>query len=162
MFEKFLPLKKFGIDFRFSRIRRFTAAMRQRLGTFYCMVRFYMNRHTTKPTKWLLRPAKTQISLDIRPVWSVFAVRMKKHWVLSYPLWWRMSWLIWVFAWRTGHFVCFVVLRLICRTRVGPTGRPVSTTGPILHIDLVIWRRTIAWAKISAATSHKQNLRRTK
>ena len=33
-----------------------------------------------------VRPAKTQISLGIRPVWSVFAVRMKKAWVLSYPL----------------------------------------------------------------------------
>ena len=31
------------------------------------MARFYMNRRTTKPTKWPLRPAKTQISLDIRP-----------------------------------------------------------------------------------------------
>ena len=31
-------------------------------------------------------PAKTQISLGIRPVWSVFAVRMKKPWFLSYPL----------------------------------------------------------------------------
>ena len=39
-----------------------------------------------KPTKWPLRPVITQISLGIRPVWSVFAVRMKKHWVLSYPL----------------------------------------------------------------------------
>ena len=29
----------------------------------------------TKPTKWHVRPAKTQISLGIRPVWSVFAVR---------------------------------------------------------------------------------------
>ena len=25
---------------------------------------------TTKPTKWHMHPAKTQISLDIRPVWS--------------------------------------------------------------------------------------------
>ena len=33
-----------------------------------------------------VRPAKTQMSLGIRPVWSVFAVRMKKPWVLSYPL----------------------------------------------------------------------------
>ena len=30
--------------------------------------------------------AKTQISLGIHPVWSVIAVRMKKPWVLSYPL----------------------------------------------------------------------------
>ena len=37
-----------------------------------------------KPTKWHVRPAKTQIS--IRPVWSVFAVGLKKAWVLSYPL----------------------------------------------------------------------------
>ena len=44
--------------------------VRQRLGPFYCMTRFYMNRRTTKPTKWPLHPAKTQISLDIRPVWS--------------------------------------------------------------------------------------------
>ena len=29
-----------------------------------------MSRHTTKPTKWHVRPAKTQISLGIRPVWS--------------------------------------------------------------------------------------------
>ena len=40
----------------------------------------------TKLTKWRVRPAKTQISLDIRPVWLVFAVHMKKDWVLSYPL----------------------------------------------------------------------------
>ena len=40
----------------------------------------------TKPTKWPLRPARTQISLGIRPVWSEFAVCMKNHWVLSYPL----------------------------------------------------------------------------
>ena len=32
-----------------------------------------------------VRPAKTQISLGIRPVWSVFALRMKKALVLSYP-----------------------------------------------------------------------------
>ena len=40
----------------------------------------------TKPTKWHVRPVKTQISLGIRPVWSVFAVRMKKALVFSYPL----------------------------------------------------------------------------
>ena len=44
------------------------------------------SRLMTKPTKWHVRPVKTQISLGIRPVWSVFAVRMKKPWVLSYPL----------------------------------------------------------------------------
>ena len=39
-----------------------------------------------KTNKMNVHPAKTQISLGIRPVWSVFAVRIKKAWVLSYPL----------------------------------------------------------------------------
>ena len=39
-----------------------------------------------KTNKMSVRPAKTQISLGIRPVWLVFAVCMKKVWVLSYPL----------------------------------------------------------------------------
>ena len=30
----------------------------------------YMNRSMPKPTNWLVRPANTQISLCIRPVWS--------------------------------------------------------------------------------------------
>ena len=30
----------------------------------------YLSRLTTKPTKWHVRPAKTQINLGIRPVWS--------------------------------------------------------------------------------------------
>ena len=34
----------------------------------------------TKPTKWHVRPAKTQISLGIRPVWSVFAVHSMGSW----------------------------------------------------------------------------------
>ena len=40
----------------------------------------------TKPAKWHVCPEKTQISMGICPVWSVFAVCMKKAWVLSYPL----------------------------------------------------------------------------
>ena len=34
-----------------------------------------MSHLMTKLTKWHVRPAKTQISLGIHPVWSVFAVR---------------------------------------------------------------------------------------
>ena len=40
----------------------------------------------TKPIKWHVPQAKTQVSLGIRSVWSVFTVHMKKAWVLSYPL----------------------------------------------------------------------------
>ena len=45
-----------------------------------------MSHLMTKPIKWHVCPAKTQISLGIRPVWSVFTVGMKKAWVLSYLL----------------------------------------------------------------------------
>ena len=47
----------------------------------------------TKPTKWPLCQTQTQISLGIRPVWSVFTVRIKKHWVLNYPL--STLWRLW-------------------------------------------------------------------
>ena len=40
----------------------------------------YMSPLMKKPTKWHVRPPKTQISL------GVFTVCMKKAWVLSYPL----------------------------------------------------------------------------
>ena len=80
----------------------------------------------TSADKWAtnqqkaVRPAKTQISLGIRPVWSVFTVRMKKAWVLSYPLSaQRRLWLDWVDAqadlslrWAHGHIVGFVMLQL--------------------------------------------------
>ena len=50
--------------------------------------RTHMSSVMTKSTEWHVRPAKTRISLGIRPVCSlirVFAVRIKKAWVLSYP-----------------------------------------------------------------------------
>ena len=52
----------------------------------YALLSFNMSLRMTKPTKWPVRRAKTQISLGICPVWSVFAVRMKKPCVLSYSL----------------------------------------------------------------------------
>ena len=70
----------------------------------------------TKSTKWSLRPAKTQISLGIHPVWWVFVVRMKKAWVLSYPMSRRRPWSDWADAqadlslrWAHSHFVGFVM-----------------------------------------------------
>ena len=51
-----------------------------------------MSRVMLKSTKWTVRPVKTQISLGICPVWSVFAVRMK-HWVLGYPK--STQWRVW-------------------------------------------------------------------
>ena len=92
----------------------------------------------TKPTKWHVCPANTQISLGICLVWSesfftrtvkthppslirVFAVRVKKACVLSYPLSaQRRLWSDWTdaqadlsFRWAHTHFVGFVMRRLI-------------------------------------------------
>ena len=40
-----------------------------------------------KTNKVSVRPAKTQISLGIRPVWSEFFAVRKKAWVLRYTHW---------------------------------------------------------------------------
>ena len=82
--------------------------------------KIYEPRHD-KTNKMSVRPAKTQISQGIRPVWSVFAVRMKKAWVHNYPLSpQRRLWSDWADAqadlslrWMHTHFVGFVMMRLI-------------------------------------------------
>ena len=81
----------------------------------------YLRCLMTKPTK-SLRPAKTQISLGICPVWSESS--LCAQWVAKDPSFLhtdsedsdqtgRMPRLIWVFAGRTCHFVRFVMRRLI-------------------------------------------------
>ena len=76
----------------------------------------------TKTTKWSVCPAKTQISLGIRPVWSESSLSawrntgsLATHWAHSEDSdqTGRMPRLIWVFAGRTNHFVGFVMRRLI-------------------------------------------------
>ena len=77
-----------------------------------------MRRLVTKPTKWHVRPAKTQISLGIRPVWSEPSLCAQL--VAKDPSFLdadsgdsdqtgRMPRLIWVFAGRTCHFIGFVM-----------------------------------------------------
>ena len=82
----------------------------------------------TKPTKWHVRPANTQISLGIHPVWwgssfckGIWAAACQK------PTKWpvpsedtdqpdrsrQMPRLIWVFNGHTYHFAGFVIQRLI-------------------------------------------------
>ena len=69
-----------------------------------------------------MRPVKTQISLGIRSVWSESSLSawwhlgsLATHWAHSedFDQTGRMPRLIWVFAGRTCHFVCFVMRRLI-------------------------------------------------
>ena len=82
----------------------------------------HMSRLMTKPTKWHVRPAKTQISLGTRPVWSESSLStwrklgsLATHWAHSEgsDQTGRMPRLIWVFAGRKGHYVGFVMRRLI-------------------------------------------------
>ena len=92
-------------------------------------VAFQMSRYTIKQKQLPVRPAKTQISLCIRPVWSESSLPARRnlgsitgHWAHSedWPYWadaqadlsLRMPRLIWVFAGRTDLFVGFVVLHL--------------------------------------------------
>ena len=81
-----------------------------------------LSRLMTKPTKWHVLPAKTQISLGIRPVWSESS--QCALWVAEGPRFLhadsedseqtgRMPRLIWDFAGRTCHFVGFVMRWLI-------------------------------------------------
>ena len=75
-----------------------------------------MSSLVAKPTKWHVRPAKIQISLGIRPVWSESSLSaMKKAWVLSYPMSaQRRLWSDWADAqvdlslrWAHMPFCCF-------------------------------------------------------
>ena len=89
--------------------------------TRYTWKTIYLSCLVTKPAYWHVRPAKTQISLGIRPVWlksSLWA-----QWVAKDPSFLhadsedsdqtgRTPRLIWVFAGRTCHFVGFVTRRL--------------------------------------------------
>ena len=80
----------------------------------------------TKPTKWYVHQAKTQISLCNRPVllesslsaWRKFG-SLATYWVHSKDAnqTGRMPRLIWVFAGRTCYFVGFVVRWLIIHNK---------------------------------------------
>ena len=88
----------------------------------YSVIHFDLSHDMTKSTKWYVRPAKTQISLGIRPVWSESSLCAQL--VAKDPSFLhvdsddsdqtgRIPRLIWVFAGRTAIFVGFVMTRLI-------------------------------------------------
>ena len=65
----------------------------------------YLTWSMTKPIKTPVCQAKTQISLGIHPVWSEFAVHMKKPWILSYLL--STQWKLWPDSARRMSFCQF-------------------------------------------------------
>ena len=83
---------------------------------------FYMSRIMIKPTKWLVRPAKAQISLGIRPVWSESSLSawcklgpLATHWAHSKDSdqTGRMPRLIWVFAGRPPSLIRVFAVRMM-------------------------------------------------
>ena len=94
-----------------------------------------------KANKMIVCPAKTQISLGIHPVWSESS--LCAQWVAKDPRFLiadsedsdqtgQMPRLVWVLAGYTGHFVGFVVCRLI----------HVYNTNVIFFIIVPIWVRS--------------------
>ena len=83
---------------------------------FHNIIRHNLSRIMTKPTKWHVHPAKTQISLGIRLVWSESSLCAR--WVAKDPSFLHVDSedsdqtgqiprLIWVFAGRTATFLIF-------------------------------------------------------
>ena len=122
-----------------------------------------------KTNNMTLRPAKTQISLGVHPVWSESS--LCAQWVAKEPCFrhadsedsdqtgW-MPRLIWVFAGRTNHFVGFVMRRLIYITMwntntMGPTvsrrNKQISNqftqfrTSPKVRVEVLI----VGWPRVS-------------
>ena len=94
----------------------FATLLRIHMRSCYILITSKMSLCMTKPTKWHVRPALTEISLGIRPVWSESSLSAsRKLWSLATQ--WaqsedsdqtgRMPRLIWVFAGRTCHFIGF-------------------------------------------------------
>ena len=76
----------------------------------------------TKPTKWHVRPAKTQISLGIRLVWSESLLSawrklgsLATHWVHSEDSDHQADQSL---RWVHSNFVGFVMRRLICKAYI--------------------------------------------
>ena len=107
----------------------------------------------TKPTKWHVRPAKTQISLGIRRVWSESS--LCAQWLAKGPSFLhadseysdqtgRMPRLIWVFAGRTVTLLVllcrgsFLFFRLSSRT-IGNIDNRSSISA---WVDYFYWRTT--------------------
>ena len=109
----------------------------------HCLSRFEPPHNKTN--KMTVRPAKTQISLGIRPVWSEYS--LCAQWVakdLSFlhadsedsDHTGRMARLVCVFTGRTCYFVGFVMRRLICLSE------HFGSIWYILDLDQLVYHKT--------------------
>ena len=92
-----------------------------------------MSRRVTKPTNWHVHPAKTQISLGIRPVWSESS--LCAQWVAKDPSFLhadsedsdqtgQMPRLIWVWAHMPFCWFCHETAQISIPLRVKPVISP--------------------------------------
>ena len=109
-------LLKGSVDFKVSAspLHHFLLMVRVHGSGSLSFLKQQMSHLMTKPAIWPVRPAKSQISLGIHPVWSVFAVCSKASQgpqgffmrTAKTDQTGRMPRLIWVFTGRTDHFGC--------------------------------------------------------
>ena len=134
---------------------------REILYSFLCCCSCLFERPHDKTKKLIVRPAKTQISLGIRPIWSESSLCAR--WVAKDPSFLhadredsdqtgRMPRLIWVFAGCTCHFVGFVMRRLRCSYNKAYTEVKHLELTITHHFLVVVWTfKTIHAYKITCA-----------
>ena len=136
-----------------------------------------MSHLMSKPTVWSVLPAKTDQPGHPPSLIRVFAVRMKKSWVLSYPLstQWRLIRLGGCPGWSEASFFGFVVLRLKSilfllgkreteqfisweqRSRDPIRDKASNICGSVQHLIIVINRQTWSQQSIGGTkSSHKR------
>ena len=109
-----------------------------------------MSHLMTKPTKWHVRPANTQISLGLRPVRSESS--LGAQWVAKDPRFLyadnedsdqtgRMPRLILGFAGRTCHFVSFVMRRLKFTLLCWHSGGSFASQMHIIRVENVLYQQ---------------------
>ena len=115
----------------------------------------HLSRLMTKPIKWHVRSAKTQISLGICPVWSESSLSAwRKLGSLASPWAHSEDWSDWADAqadlslrWAHSHFVGFIMRRLIFwQTGMGKQCRSRSD-----WIEGAVWSGSTLVAILSAS-----------
>ena len=99
-----------------------------------------LSRRTTKPTKWHVRPAKTQLSLGIHPVWSESSLSHEEtmdHWIPTERK--QIPWSDWVDAQAGLHLCRVILLVLSCSGSIAkcyPVAQKSNPSFPMFTVPL--------------------------
>ena len=107
-----------------------------------------VNHDMTKPTKWHVRPSKTQICLGIHPVWSEFSLSTwrKLGSLTTYWAHWADAQADLRLRWAHSHFVGFVMSRLkfVCHwTTIYQT--ILKQTDSSVVLPVFSWHHKLSW-----------------